>query len=368
VADGGGYGVPTPLTPVLHLDAGHQWGGGQNQARLLMRGLAARGGRQLMLCPSGSPTEERLRSEGLPVEGISWSGPADPRALWAVGRNIGSFGVVHCHDAHSLQVALLPARMAGVPVVASRRVHYATSPGKWNRADAIVAISGTVAGALVESGIDAERIHLVPSGIDVEEVRALPLLDPPLRSRLHLEPGAFVAGNIGHLHPYKGQGVIPAAAALAPGVVWAIVGEGPERGRLEGLIQGEGVADRVHLTGAIRDARRLLQELDLFVFPSTDEALGTSLLDAMAAGLPVVAADAAGPREVLGPLRNGPAGGGLVAPGDPAALAARVLELRDDPALRSALVAAQRERLRDFEAAATVEGNLEVYRWLERGA
>ena len=360
--------MPAPLIPVLHLDAGRQWGGGQNQARLLMRGLAARGVQQLMLCPAGSPTEERLRSEGLPVEGISWTGPADPRALWAVGRNIGSFGVVHCHDAHALQVALLPARMAGVPVVASRRVHYATSPGKWNRADAIVAISGTVADALVESGIDPERIHLVPSGIDVEEVRALPLLDPSLRSRLDLQPGAFLVGNIGHLHPYKGQGVIPAAAALAPEAVWAIVGEGPERGRLEGLIQSEGVGDRVHLTGAIRDARRLLQELDLFVFPSTDEALGTSLLDAMAAGLPVVAADAAGPREVLDPLRNGPAGGGLVPPGDPAALAARVLQIRDDPALRSALVAVQRERLRDFEAAATVEGNLAVYRSVERGA
>lgn len=356
------------LISVLHLDAGRQWGGGQNQARLLMRGLAARGIRQLMLCPAGSPTEERLRSEGLPVEGIPWRGPADPRALWAVGRSISSFGVVHCHDAHALQVALLPARMAGVPVVASRRVHFATSPGKWNRADAIVAISRTVGDALVASGIDAERIHLVPSGIDVNEVRGLPLLEPPLRTRLQLEPEAFLAGNIGHLHPYKGQGVIPAAAALTPGVAWAIVGEGPERERLEALIEAEGVQDRVHLTGAIRDARRLLQELDLFVFPSTDEALGTSLLDAMAAGIPVVAADAAGPREVLDPLRDGPAGGGLVPPGDPAALAARVLELRDDPALRSALVAVQRERLRDFEVAATVEGNLAVYRSLGGGS
>lgn len=365
MADGANAGGRKTPVSVLHLDAGRQWGGGQNQARLLMRGLAARGVRQLMLCPAGSPTEERLRSEGLPVEGISWSGPADPRALWAVGRSIGSYGLVHCHDAHALQVALLPARMAGVPVVASRRVHYATSPAKWNRAEAIVAISRTVADALVESGIDPGRIHLVPSGIDVEEVQGLPPLDPSLRGRLHLEPGAFLVGNIGHLHPYKGQGVIPAAAALAPGVVWAIVGEGPERGRLEGLIQGEGVAERVHLTGAIRDARRLLQELDLFVFPSTDEALGTSLLDAMAAGRPVVAADAAGPREVLDPLREGPAGGGLVPPGDAAALAARVLELRDDPALRAALVAAQRERLRDFEVQATVAGNLAVYRSLE---
>jgi glycosyltransferase involved in cell wall biosynthesis len=327
-----------------------------------MRGLADLGVRQLMLCPSGSPTEERLRSEGLPVRGVPWRGPADPRALWAAARTIRRFGVVHCHDAHALQLALLPARMAGVPVVASRRVHYATSSFKWNRATRVVAISGTVARALEASGVAPDRIRLVPSGIDVSEVRALPPLEPTLRSRLGVGSGDFLAGNIGHLHAYKGQGVIPGAAALLPGVTWAIVGEGPERGALEAAIRDAGVSARVHLTGAIPDARRLLAELDLFVFPSVDEALGTSLLDAMAAGVPVVAADAAGPAEVLGPLRGGAAGGGLFPPGDAAALGALVSSLAGDAGLRSALVASQGERLKDFGADRTVAGNVAVYR------
>jgi glycosyltransferase involved in cell wall biosynthesis len=351
-----------PAAGVLHLDAGRTWAGGQNQARLLMRGLAARGIRQTMVCPAGSPTQVRLGEEGLPVVGIPWRGPTDPRAVWALGRTVSSWSLVHCHDAHALQVALLPCRLARVPLVASRRVHYGTSPTKWNLADAVVAISGTVAEALKDSGIHPDRIHLVPSGIDVEEIEGLPPMEPSFRSLLGLDSKAFLAGNIGHLHAYKGQSVIPRAAAGIPGIVWAIVGEGPQREVLEGLIQEEGVGDRVHLTGAIPDARRLLRELDLFVFPSVDEALGTSLLDAMAAGIPVVAADAAGPREVLDPLRHGPAGGGLFPPGDAGALAGLVAGLARDAGLRRALAAAQRERLRAFEAEATVEGNLAVYR------
>jgi len=315
-----------------------------------------------MVCPAGSPTEARLREEGLPVLGIPWRGPMDPRAVWGVGRAVGSWSVVHCHDAHALQVALLPCRLARVPVVASRRVHYGTSSSKWNLAQAVVAISGTVADALKYAGIHPDRIHLVPSGIDVDEIEGLPPMEPSFRSRLSLGAKDFLAGNIGHLHAYKGQSVIPAAAALVPGVVWAIVGEGPQRETLEGLIREGGVGDRVHLTGAIPDARRLLRELDLFIFPSVDEALGTSLLDAMAAGIPVVAADVAGPREVLDPLRHGPAGGGLFPPGDAGALAGLVAALVRDPGLRRALAAAQRRRLRDFEAETTVEGNLAVYR------
>jgi len=364
-----GRGMP-PLPAVLHLDAGREWAGGQNQARLLMLGLEQRGVTQRMLCPAGSPTELRCTAEGLPVTGVRWHGPADPRAMLAIGRHLRSLPrpcVIHCHDAHSLQLALVPARWTRTPLVASRRVHYATRPWKWNRADAVVAISGTVEEALVRAGVDARRLHRVHSGVDVDEVRHLPLLDPPLRVRLGVPPDSKLIGNVGHLHGYKGQEIIPRAAALLPresGVHWVVVGEGPERGALEDLIARLGVGDRVHLTGRLPDARRALREFDLFVFPSTDEALGTSLLDAMAAGCPALAADAAGPAEVLGPLRPGPAQGGLFPVGDAGGLAARVALLVGDPVQRAQLAAAQAARVRDFSAQAMVEGNVALYRSL----
>jgi len=360
---------PSPHPAVLHLDGGRQWAGGQNQARLLMLELAARGHSQLALCPAGSRMEAQLSEEGLPVSGIPWRGPTDPRAMVRVGREARRFHLIHCHDSHALQVALLPALVQGIPLVASRRVHYPTRALKWNRADRVVAISRVVQESLEGSGVDPRRIRLVPSGVEVEEVSRLPPLDPPLRERLGVGPEGFLAGNIGHLLAYKGQEVIPAAAALTPGVLWVVVGEGPEREGLERRIASLGVGERVRLTGFIPDARRLLRELDLFVFPSTDEALGTSLLDAFAAGIPALAADAAGPREVLDPLRDGPAGGGLFPPGDAEALAALVGRLREDPGLRAELQAAQRRRLGDYEISRTVQGTLAVYREVleERG-
>ncbi len=354
-----------PLS-VLHLDAGRVWAGGQNQVRLLMHGLAERGVRQLCLCPAGSPLERRLADEGLPVRGVAWRGGADPRAALAITRALRGRDVVHTHDAHALQVAILPARLRRVPIVAARRVHFPTSARKWNLADRVIAISGTVREALLRSGVDPARVRDVWSGIDADEVAAGPPLDPPLRTRLGLGRDAFVIGNIGHLHRYKGQTVIPAAAAQLPDTHWVVIGEGPQRSAIEAEIERHGVAGRVHLTGEIPDARRALREFDVFAFTSPDEPLGTSVLDAMAAGVPVVGADAAGSREVLAPI-HAAAGACLFAPGDAAALAAAVRRLRDEPALRDAITAAQRRRLEDYAIERTVERTLAVYRELVEG-
>ncbi|HEY8483386.1 MAG TPA: glycosyltransferase [Longimicrobiales bacterium] len=348
---------------VLHLDGGRRWAGGQNQVRLLMRELRARGVRQLCLAPRGSPLEARLHDEGLPVRGIPWNGALDPRAMAAVARAIRGFPLVHCHDAHALQVALLPARLTGARVVASRRVHFRTSALKWNRADRVIAISETVRHALLQSGVHPHRVRKIYSGVDADEVAALPGLCPPLRERLALGTGAFLIGNIGHLHGYKGQDVIPRAAARLPGTHWVIVGEGPRRAELEAAARALGVADRVHLTGFIPDARRVLRELDLFVFCSTDEPLGTSLLDAMAQDIPIIAANAAGAAEVLGPVHE-ETGATLYAPGDEAELARRVRTVRENPGLRAAMLAAQRRRLEDFLVTMTAERTLAVYQEL----
>jgi len=331
-----------------------------------MRELEERGVRQLCLCPRGSGLERRLREEGLPVEGIAWRGGTDPRAIFAIARRVRGFDVVHCHDAHALQVAILPARRAGRKIVAARRVHFPTSRRKWNLAHRVVAISETVREALHRSGVDPHRITAIYSGIRVEELAAIDPLVPPLRERLGIGEEAFLVGNIGHLHGYKGQRVIPEAAAGVADAHWVIIGEGPERGALEERIARFDVGDRVHLTGAIPDARRALREMDLFVFSSTDEPLGTSVLDAMAARIPVIGADAAGSREILAPVHER-TGTSLFPAGDAAALATLAQRLAADPAQRAAMVAAQDERLEDYRVERTAEATLGVYRELVEG-
>jgi glycosyltransferase involved in cell wall biosynthesis len=348
---------------VVHIDGERtRWAGGQNQVRLLLRELAGRPDMdQLCLCPSGSPLEQRLRDEGLPVRGIAWKRGTDLKALRAIARYTRDADIIHTHDAHSLQLSILPALLRKHPIVAARRSNLRTRALKWNRATRVVAISNTVETLLLASGVRPDRIRVIPSGIDPAEVAALPLLEPSLRARLGSEPDAFLAGNVATLLEYKQQTLIPEAAAQVPDASWAIVGEGPWRGAIERAIDDHGVGARVHLTGNVPDARRCLRELDLFVFTSRGEALGTSVLDAMAAGVPVIAAEDAGPAEVLRPVHAATASS-LYPVGDAAALAALVRRLRADPAQRARMVTLQSERLRDYEVAHTAELTLGLYR------
>ena len=101
----------TATPSVLHLDSGSSWGGGQNQIRLLMRELAQAGITQLCVCPRNSALAKRLHDEHLTVLPIDWQGGADARAMWRIFRALPAFDIVHCHDAHALQVALVPARL-----------------------------------------------------------------------------------------------------------------------------------------------------------------------------------------------------------------------------------------------------------------
>lgn len=345
---------------ILHMDGGRVWAGGQNQVRLLMRGLAEEGVQQLCLTPVGSPLGRRLADEGLPVREITWRGGSDPRAAFTATRAMSGYDIAHAHDAHALQVAIPGALLRRVPLIGSRRVHFRTRGLKWNRAARVVAISDSVRTALLRGGVAAERMRMIPSGVDTDEIVRLPPLDPGLRERLGLEPDACLIGNIGHLVALKGQALIPAAAARLPGTHWVIAGEGPERAALERSIVSHEVADRVHLLGPVPDARRILQELDLFVFPSTSDALGTSVLDAMAAGVPVVGADAAGPAEILRPV-HAATGTAIFHAGDVTDLVRCMRQLLASPELKETARREQTARLRDFEWRTMVESTMRLY-------
>ncbi len=350
---------------ILHLDGGHGWAGGQNQLRLLMRELAGKDIVQSCFCPRDSNLAQRLAAEGLPVITGPWRGGADARAVLRVARLARHFDILHCHDAHALQIAWLPARLFRRRLVAARRVHFKTSSLKWNRPDAVIAISETVAASLIAAGVNAARIQRIPSGIDVREVKDLPLLRPHVRVRAGVSTDAFVAGCIGQLAAYKGQTIIPAAARGTPDTHWLIIGDGPLRAEIASAIAELGVAARVHLLGYIDDARRALREFDVFVFPSPAEPLGTSVLDAMACGIPVVAARAAGAAEILAPV-DAQTGSSLFTPGDAAGLAALLTRLRTDEGQRQRMRELQYQRLQDFTSARTAHKTLELYRSLLR--
>jgi L-malate glycosyltransferase len=347
---------------VVHVASGREWRGGQRQVWLLARELQRTGEvSQAVVTGVGSELAARLTAEGVTVLPAVWRAGLDPRALIAmIAAARRGAALLHAHDAHAVTLAGIASMMTKVPFVATRRVDFPLRrPGLWSRACRVIAISEAVATVLTNDGIPSERTVVVHSGIDLDAARATPAFG--IRSRLGLADDTPVAVTVGALVPHKDHGtLLHAARRLAdrfPKLHWVLAGEGELRGVLEWLRDQLGLADRVHFLGQVAETEGLIAEADVFVMSSREEGLGTSVLDAMARGIPVASTTAGG----LGEMLNGGAGL-LVPPANPEALADAIARILGDPALRSALVARAADAVRHFTAERMAGEVLTVYR------
>ncbi|MBA3258073.1 MAG: glycosyltransferase, partial [Gemmatimonadales bacterium] len=304
---------------------------------------------QTVVTGSGGELARRLREDGVRAREVAWRAGLDPRALVGIFAELrGGPALLHAHDAHALTLAGIASWCSGSPLVVTRRVDFhLRRRGFWTRADRVIAISEAVAGVLRADGIDPSRIAVVHSGIDLSAAeRAVPL---GVRARLGLPAHALVAVSVGALVPHKDHATLLRAAELleirCPSLHWIIAGNGPLRPQLERLLDELRLRSRVHLLGQVADPLPLVADADLFVMSSKEEGLGTSVLDAMARGIPVASTAAGGLPEMLG------GGAGLlVPPGRPAALADAVARLAGDPELRRELATRGRIAVRRFSA------------------
>jgi len=270
---------------------------------------------------------------------------------------------VQTHLVHSTILGQAAARLARQPVTIVTR-HYTeegyAGKGQFLRAlDAraaraathVVAVSGAVQDHLLQTGVPAERITVVHNGIDVQAIdRALVQSTPGHGNGIHFVTVGSLTKRKGHATLIRAVAQIPAAIPLRV----TIVGDGPERAELVALIAEAGVAGRVELAGYRSDAWAFLADADAYVQPSLHESFGISVLEAMAARLPVVASRTGGIPEIVTSEENSI----LVPPGDADALAAALIRIASDAALRERLGAAARERV---ESAFTIEQTARNY-------
>jgi glycosyltransferase involved in cell wall biosynthesis len=348
---------------VVHLASGREWRGGQRQVWLLARELARLSVPQIVVTGHTGELARRIGHDGIPLRTVPWTVGLDPRVLPGLVTELRMApALVHAHDAHAVTLGGVAAALTGRPLVATRRVDFhLRRRGYWGRAARIIAISEAVAGMLAEDGIAPERIHVVHSGIAVDEVRRTPPLG--IRARLGLASDALIAANVAALVAHKDHATLVRAAALLrdtlPSLHWVVAGEGVERPALERLRAELGVDHRVHLLGHLDEPARLIADASCFVMSSREEGLGTSVLEAMALGIPVASTTAGGLPEML---QEG--AGLLVPPRDPAALAAAVGRLLREPALARDLVGNAAQRVERFTAARMAEAVRSVYRSL----
>ena len=351
---------------VAHLDTGRSWRGGQAQVLLLLRGLAARGHRVLLLAPRG-PLLERAVAAGIACRSWEPGGEWDLVGLAAAAWHLRRFApaVAHAHSAHAHALGVPAARLAGVPaVVVSRRVDFAVATHPFSRlkyqlpVDRYLCISRGVREVLRAGGVPERRLVLVPSGIELAED---PAPAPALRPLLGAPPESPVVGTVAALAPHKNHADLLRAARQVvdrrADVHFAWLGEGECRAALERQRAELGLETHVHLLGFRPDARGLMREFTLFALSSYLEGLCTSVLDAQALGVPVVATAVGG---VPDAVEDGVTGR-LVPARDPAALAGAILEALADAPGRGAWAARARESVRAFSADRMVECTLAAY-------
>jgi glycosyltransferase involved in cell wall biosynthesis len=354
---------------VLHVDSERSWRGGERQVLELMRRQRAMGDEPHLAAPEPSALYRRARSEGFPAHGVPMRGTWDLASalrLASITRAIRPH-VVHWHAARAHALGAIAARFAPGPKrVLSRRVDFRVRGSLGSRllyslpVEAIVAISEGVREALVESGIPRDGIRVIPSGIDFAPFQT-PFDRVAVRARLGIAPDQVLAIQVAALAPHKSQTTLLKSAALllerSPRLVIWIAGEGGLRDSLTAEHARLELGDRVRFLGFRDDIPDLLRAADLFVLSSYLEGLGTSVLDAMAAGLPVVATRVGGVPEIV---KDGETGL-LVPPRDPEALAHALARMADDSGMRGRLGSNGRSLARSFDADLTASRTRELY-------
>lgn len=347
---------------IVHVASGREWRGGQNQVRLLARALQGNPEfDQVVVTGRGTELAKRLEEAGVPLRLTSWKTALDPRALSSLLREArGDRIILHAHDAHALVLAGITARFTGARLVVTRRVDFhLRRPGFWRRADRVIAISRAIRDVLISDGIPEDRIAVVHSGIDPDEVRAAP--SGGIRAVYQMAPNVPLAVNVAALVPHKDQATLIAASIETsrelPDLHWVIVGDGPLLPELMDRVSQAGLEQRVHFAGHVSNPWGIIAEANVFVMSSREEGLGTSILDAMALGVPVAATRAGGIPEMLAD------GAGVLVPvGDGIQLGRAVSSLIKDKELQRQVREKASLRLQQFTAAAMADGVRSVYR------
>ncbi|MCC6208704.1 MAG: glycosyltransferase [Gammaproteobacteria bacterium] len=353
---------------IVHVEAGMHLYGGAQQVLYLLEGLRDRDCDNLLVCPPGSAIAQAARTRGLAVTELPLRGDTDlgfvPRLRRLLRREHPD--LIHLHSRRGADLlGGIAARLAGIPCVLSRRVDN-PEPAAWVRIkyrlyDRVITISDGIRRVLLAEGVAPQRVVCVPSAVDAAPYAHACERDWFL-AEFDLPPQARVLGVIAQLIPRKGHrhlfATLPELLRRHPDVHVICFGKGPLHAELDAAIAAASWRGRVRLAGFRNDLARLLPCLYGVAHPAEMEGLGVSLLQAAAAGVPIVASRAGGIPEVV---RDG-INGILVPPGDRDALARALEDLLADPGRAAGFGRRGRDLVREeFSIDRMVDGNLGVY-------
>jgi sugar transferase (PEP-CTERM/EpsH1 system associated) len=352
---------------VLHVMLSLEPGGLENGVVNVVNGLdPARFESSVVCLKHAGEFARRIADPSVRVHEMGWRGGNDPRLPLRLARLFRERGadIVHTRNAEPFFYGFAGAKLARVPALVhsehgrtfdDRRARFVAQRWMTRFTDAVFAVSAQLKADLVRHvGMPEARVEVLYNGVDLRRFRRAPagagaadaasLEREAVRTEWGISTDAAVIGSVGRLVPVKNYGLLLrafAAAGLAQrGAQVVLVGEGPARAALQAEAQALGIAASVHLAGHRDDVQRLLPAFDVFVLPSLSEGMSNTLLEAMAAGVPAVASDVGGNREIV---RDG-LEGTLFPSEDEAALARALERLVEDRTTRQAMGSKARER------------------------
>lgn len=363
---------------IVHIETGRHLYGGARQAGYLIASLAGRGIDNIAVCAAGSALAADLRGrEGIEV--VEWpvAGDLDWRLCGRLRRLLAARrpDLVHAHSRRAADSCGGRAALAaGVPAILTRRVQSA-EPGfllrfKCRPYTAVVAISQAVGDELAaRGGVGRDRLTLIPSAVDSERFRPDSAARARLLERFGLPADAVIVASAAQFIPRKGQDflleLMPGLRARVPALQLLLFGQGRTRAALERRAAALGLAGKVHFCGFDAAWPDWLPGLDLLLHPARREGLGSVVLEALSAGVPVIAAAVGG----LVDLATDDRELCLLPADDAAAWSAAVAALAADPDERARLAAAGRRHvLAQFTIATMTDRYLELYRDVTRRA
>jgi glycosyltransferase involved in cell wall biosynthesis len=359
---------------VLFLISSEGYYGAENMVVALAKALTGHGCRAVIGVFRGrhAPHPEiavQARKQGVEVEIVACEGKWDRRTVAQIrvlARELRA-EILHPQGYKSDVYAYASARGLRCGLVATShnwpsrlpkmQVYAALDRWLLRKFDRVVVMSEEVRQKLLRSGVDESKVCRIANGVDTDRFRAA---RPALRQELGIT-GPLI-GYVGRLAPEKGGKTLLHAAERvlesAPGACFVFVGDGPARRSWELLASDLGIRERVTFTGARSDMPEVYASVDLLVLPSQAEAMPMCLLEAMAAGKPVVASAVGSIPKIVSPEQTGL----LVAPGNSDELAHSILRVLRDYELARGLGSAARDAVvRRHSAQAMARAYREVY-------
>ena len=355
---------------VLHIDTEKGWRGGQQQAVYLFEKMVRNGLDSAMICKKGYELEEYCVKNNLPHFALKVSGEIDLIAAHKIAglcRKHG-FNILHLHTAHAMGIGLLAKMfLPSLILIGVRRVDFHIKKNYFSRIkyfspkmDRIVCISNGIRKVLEEDGVSKSKLVTIHSGVDLNKFDNVSLPED-FRKNLNIPENNIVIGTVAAFVGHKDYPNFVSAAEKVlkkrDNVTFVAVGEGHLKKDMELIINSKNLQNNVIFTGFRKDVGSFLKLFDIFVMASKLEGLGTSILDAQAQGLPVVATNTGGIPEAV---QNG-VNGVLVEKQNSDALAQGLITLIDSPDLRKKYGEKAIETSKQFSRDNTYKKNLGLY-------